>query len=129
MIRKNEKFWTFRRKKDLEELLDEFEKKTRPLWVFKEDMLDDWVNLLKKEWKLSENEMKDLQDSFAEILNNSKKFLVETESVEKYYIDPFKLISFINENLSNPQKHVVIKVLNASNTERSKWLALQIVEK
>lgn len=115
--------------KDLKELQDEVDKKMRPLWVFKRDMLDNWVNSLKNEWKLNEKEMKDLQDSFAVIQNNIENFLVETESAEKYYIDSNKLISCINENLSNQQKQVVVKVLNATNTERSKLLALQIVEK
>lgn len=73
--------------------------------------------------------MKYLQDSLVKIVNNYKNFLVETESVQKYYIDSNKLISWINENLSNQQKRVIIKVLKASNTERWKWFALQIVRK
>ena len=115
--------------KHLDELQDEIEKQTRPFSVLKEDILDKWVNSLKKQWKLGKKEMKYLQDSLVKIVNNYKNFLVETESVQKYYIDSNKLISWINENLSNQQKRVIIKVLKASNTERWKWFALQIVRK
>lgn len=114
--------------------VEEFEKKMRPLWLFKKDILNPWVEKLESENELTAEEKKELQDLWTDIWNEYEKggFLEIAKTPEKYYINISKLTEFIN-TVSDNKKKVLIKVLNATaestnNNERVK-LILDWIEK